>query len=411
MESPLTPTQKPAALTTEALVLRLEQSRQQIATVQVLTSALAAALTIEDVVQTVLEHVSVFNTVAGVLCVRSGDFLELRTSFGVAPEEVRAWQRLAVSADTPLTTALRTGTPMVLAPHTLFPAHPGTLKPMVLVGGTCVVLPLRADAAALGVMGLCIRGEQAPGAGDIDYLMILGQQIALAIARAQLYERAREQAAFEQKLLAIVSHDLRTPLSAILLTSSMLLRTNPGMAVAVERIDRSARRMGELIHAVLDLAARRGETSAPLLCTAVDVDSLLADQCDELRAAFAGRTIELRGRVDQHVICDGVRLSQVVANLVRNALQHGLPDGVVTVTGNAQQSECIITVHNFGPEICAEDRDRLFDAFQRGHTARTSGVGLGLYIVHETTRSMGGSISVESSDGETAFTVRLPLQH
>jgi len=228
-------------------------------------------------------------------------------------------------------------------------------------------------------------------------------------------EEERERTSrFREHFLGVVSHDLRNPLSAIVLGANALLHAgtlDERQGRVVARIARSAAGMEHMIGDLLDFTRVRLGGGFPLEPGPTHLDALCLEVLEELEVAWPAR--ELRrllaplppGRWDRN------RLTQVVSNLVGNALQHS-PEGTpVTVTTRTDGPVAVLEVHNEGAALSPELRAHLFEPFRRGaHAPGRRGLGLGLYIAHEIVRAHGGVLSVRSTQEEgTTFTVRLPL--
>jgi signal transduction histidine kinase len=221
-----------------------------------------------------------------------------------------------------------------------------------------------------------------------------------------------------EMFLAILGHDLRTPLGAVITSSTFMLDTHeleePHLTLT-SRIASSSRRMERMVGDLLDLTRSRLGGGIPIERDWMNLEEVVRDMVSELAAVQAGRRIEvaaegnLRGRWDQ------ARMTQVVANLLGNALEHGAPDMPVSVALNGEKKEVTITVHNHGMPIPASMMSRIFDPMKRRHTrsGRASGasshLGLGLYIAERIISGHGGTIDVASSaSAGTTFTVHLP---
>jgi PAS domain S-box-containing protein len=233
-------------------------------------------------------------------------------------------------------------------------------------------------------------------------------------------KRAQESLAqavtFREQLMGILGHDLRNPLGAILAATALLLRRRdlPSPAIDhVERIDRAARRMAEMIRTVLDFTQVRFHGSLPVWRVPTDLAEVARAVVDELRATEPGRAIEIEVDGDAHGNWDPARLGQVVSNLVGNALVHGAPGEPVRLSIEVIGNDVWLSVHNAGAAIAPDERAALFEPFHRGAAvhggAQGRGLGLGLYIVRQIVLAHDGAITVDSTpDDGTTFTVRLP---
>lgn len=230
------------------------------------------------------------------------------------------------------------------------------------------------------------------------------------IAR-ELHERT-ETLRLSEMFTAVLGHDLRNPLSAIL-TSARLLEHEanaPEVRQIGGRVSSSARRMSRMIEELVDLARARLAGGIPIDCQDADAGVVVERVIQEQRAAAPAREIVLMAEGDLIGCWDAERLAQVVANLVGNAVHHGQPDAPVSIRLDGLGSDALVlTVENAG----AIDPDILpfiFDPFRGapGHRGRRDGLGLGLYIVQQIVRAHRGAIEARSDDGHTRFTVTLP---
>jgi signal transduction histidine kinase len=238
---------------------------------------------------------------------------------------------------------------------------------------------------------------------------------------AELQEREDELAragAFRDRLLAVVGHDLRNPLSAVRLGAAAALATAPPEgAAALERIIRAARRMERIIDDLVDVARARFGGGLPLRRAAADLRDVVRGVVEEYRTTHAGRQIELEAAGDTRAELDPDRVAQLASNLVQNALRYGDAVAPVRVEVRGDDGALTLRVENAGRPIAPELLPNLFDPFRRGEVpgaperqrSETQGLGLGLFIVDAIVRAHGGSIDVDSSaERGTTFTVRLP---
>ncbi len=233
--------------------------------------------------------------------------------------------------------------------------------------------------------------------------------------RRQVEEELRRIMELQEQFIGIVSHDVRSPLSAILMSVRQLqhLKLEEPNRRVVERIERGSQRIEQVVRLLLDFTRARMGHGIPLQPRWLDVQELCARVVDELKAAHPQRVVELRGPPAWAVV-DPERLFQVLANLLENAFKYGTADRPVTLTIREADDELQVDVHNQGSPIQEELLPRLFEPFSRGtqtvETVKLS-LGLGLYIVREIVHAHGGTVGVTSTqEAGTTFTLRLPRQ-
>jgi signal transduction histidine kinase len=221
-----------------------------------------------------------------------------------------------------------------------------------------------------------------------------------------------QSVSFRERMLAVMAHDLRNPLSSIVGLARLYGRKDdvePNLRRAFLQVERASGRMVELIGTLLDFSAARFGESLPVRRAACDLRDVVSAVVDEIRSGGPERVINLRVDGDARGSWDGARMAQVVSNLVGNALTHGLAGGPVHVDIEGTDSRVLLRVTNWGATIAPEDLPLLFEPFRRGAGARAGGLGLGLYIVREIVRSHDGVIRVESGpESGTIFSVDLP---
>lgn len=241
----------------------------------------------------------------------------------------------------------------------------------------------------------------------------LDAQGRLAVSE-QALARERATAAFRDQFMAVLGHDLRNPLGAILSAAELLkmLRGDDAETMeAVGMIQRSGRRIVELIDNVLDFA--RGTLGGGISvqkAPSPNLASTLKQVVRELQMAWPGREVRMEVSLARTVTCDASRVGQVLSNLVANALAHGAADRPVRVRAEVVADQFELSVTNEGPTIPPEVIGQIFQPFVRGKVRPgQEGLGLGLYIASEVARAHGGTLGVESMKGETRFTFRIPV--
>lgn len=228
----------------------------------------------------------------------------------------------------------------------------------------------------------------------------------------QLDETRRKEERARDLFLAVLGHDLRNPLDAISMSGQLLSRAplSPELAAQVAtRITSAALRMRHMLDDLQDYARSRMDADLALRRSPQSLTLLAAKAVDEFRAAQPAVAIELSSDDTAEGVWDGERLSRVIANLLRNAVEHGAKARPVTLRTWSQGSTRLLTVHNEGTPIPDEVMQQLFQPMVQRTTASpaASNMGLGLFVCREIVQAHGGAISVESGAGGTTFQVAL----
>jgi signal transduction histidine kinase len=281
------------------------------------------------------------------------------------------------------------------------------------VTGTVMAAPLEQHGAVLGVI-LVRRGPSAEFSEyDVRVLSRFAQHSAPAIAHAQLYEGQRQHVAelverdrLKSSLVAMVSHELKAPLAAIIGAVRTLQRRDlPQEHVDsfLQMIEKQGERLNRLVEDVLQL--RKAEGVGKLDLGPVDMVQVARDVVQ--LSQVAGRHVELRAPAPVLINGDPAALEQIVLNLVDNAFIHGA--GVVEIEVEAAEGSVRLSVLDRGPGVSAADARYVFDPFARGTETRVPGSGLGLYLVRSLAEAQGGTVTLSERPGGGAdFTVRLP---
>ncbi|WP_368865091.1 GAF domain-containing sensor histidine kinase [Stenotrophomonas maltophilia] len=232
------------------------------------------------------------------------------------------------------------------------------------------------------------------------------QEAETALSDAQRDSDLRDQ------FIAVLGHDLRSPLQAISVAADALEdeATSARQQQMLAHIASGVTRMDGLINDVLDFA--RGRLGGGIPISLRKSDTLQADLervAAEVAIATGREDIDVQMRIEGSVVCDPGRLSQLLANLLTNAVQHGERSLPVTLRVHAASNRLTLDVHNAG--CIAPDRlSTIFNPFSRekGELPRP-GLGLGIYIASEIAKSHGGILDVVSSESAgTVFTFRMP---
>src|SRR5690242_2370666 len=291
------------------------------------------------------------------------------------------------------------------------------------LGQAVLVVPIVDDGVA-GLLYVANRARRPLADGDAALLVRLSAQATAAIRNARLL--AREQTAradFEaanhskDDFLATLSHELRTPLTAMLGWTRMLraARLSPEQAArALETIERNTLWQAKLIDDLLDVS-RIISGKMQLERSSVDLVSVVGEAVDALRRGADAKGVALEAVLESHAAVvngDAVRLAQVVANLVSNAIKFTPAGGCITVELTRAAGEASISVRDTGAGIEPGLLPHVFDRFRQGDRGRRGGgLGLGLAIVRHIVGLHGGGV-VARSEGPgrgATFVVTLPL--
>lgn len=279
-----------------------------------------------------------------------------------------------------------------------------------------ICAPLSARGRMLGAITLSTEAGREFTPEDVRMVEDLAQRAAIAIDNARLFDEAQRALRVRDEVMAIVTHDIRSPLSAITTGAALLMMHEDAAPVegarirhVADTIHRSARHIARLIEDLTDI----NHIEAGRLTIerkAEDVGALVCEAVDTLQAVAAQRGSTLRCDIAANlppVECDRDRIIQVIGNLVANASKVGAPSIVVRV--DARESEVVVSVADSGPGIPPEDLPYMFDRYWRGRNATYKGTGLGLPIAQGIVKAHGGRMWIESAVGSgSTFSFTLP---
>ncbi|WP_434382783.1 ATP-binding protein [Melittangium boletus] len=265
--------------------------------------------------------------------------------------------------------------------------------------------------------GVCRHwvGDYFPVRAPDGRMLGVGCVVVDVTERTRQEEHMRQTAEFRERFLGVVSHDLRNPLNAILLSANGLLRADglpPTHTRLARRIVTSAERMGRMIGELLDFTRGRLGGGIPIQPRACNLRVLCQQVLEELESSHPGRELRLAAEGQFQGEWDPDRLAQLLGNLGKNALDYSPPGSPVDVSLHDEGGRVRVEVHNGGPPIPPEMLSGIFEPFRRavpGDANPSSGLGLGLFIVERIAQAHGGEIRVRSSaEAGTTFTLCLP---
>ena len=266
-----------------------------------------------------------------------------------------------------------------------------------------VVLSTR--GRVLGTISLFTDTGRSLTSDDVQMAEDLSRRAATAIDNARLYDQAQRAVRVRDDMLAIVTHDLRTPLSAIMTAAAMQKASaaddDQGTRVRqrADAIQRAADHMSRLIRDLTDIGQMDAGRFA-IERTHQDPSAIAREVVDTLQSDAGQRGCRLHADIVgtvPSIDADGDRVVQVLSNLVSNAVNVGASD--VTVRLEARPEDVLFTISDTGPGIRTEDLPHMFDRYWRGKTTNYKGTGLGLPISKQIVDAHGGRIWIQSEPG------------
>ena len=270
-------------------------------------------------------------------------------------------------------------------------------------GTLCALDPLPAKLSEPGIVATFESFAQLIG-------LQLDMQDDLIVKDAALSDASRATE-IRERFIAILAHDLRNPVAAIA-AGTTLLGKMPMDAKAtsiIGQMKQSARRISVLIDDLLDFARGRLGTGLTLntrsmATLAVPLEEVVA----ELQMVHPEHPIDVTIQLHEPVTCDVERITQLLSNLLGNALTHGASDKPVKVSAKSEDGRFMLSVSNGGAPIPKDALPTLFQPFTRAEGHPRTGLGLGLFIANEIARAHNGVIDVRSDEKETRFTLTMP---
>lgn len=273
-------------------------------------------------------------------------------------------------------------------------------------------------ALRASVMRLWSHSQSSVGTADLADMTRFNEAIDQAIAES-ISQYTQDIGRSKERFLAILGHDLRSPVGAIITSTRFMLDTaeesgdlaQPYRSL-IDGVSRSARRMNQLVADLLEFARVSFGDSIPVQRVSMDLGKLVHDVVAEVRASHPDRDFQSVVTGDLRGEWDSDRLFQALTNLLSNAVQHGSADSPIRVTAGVQGDEVVVSVQNRGRTIPEGQLAQLFQGMSRHPTNEERDrrhLGLGLYIVDRIVTAHGGGILVQSTDEEgTTLVLRLP---
>lgn len=289
-------------------------------------------------------------------------------------------------------------------------------------------VPLVWDDRIVGVLNVQTEAFRNFGDSEIAHLRAIADLLAGIVEKGRLQQeaeaRAEELKAIDEaraELIALVTHELRTPLAVVRAYADLLAEEPPlpegGASRDPERRERRAgwyrasmeqiTRLDRLVDSILASSRVEREQPADLLPT--DVGEVVSSVVEELSPLLGRHRVEVRGGIRLHALTDQPRLRQILEHLLENAVKYAPPESAIRIDWKLVEGAVRIGVSDEGPGIPAEWRERIFEPYARRETRTARGSGIGLYAARRLAGSMGARLWCEPAKGHGArFVVSLP---
>jgi PAS domain S-box-containing protein len=306
-------------------------------------------------------------------------------------------------------------TPELIDASFAYEAQRQTVRALAPRSYICV--PLTTSGNTIGVLTLATSSSgRTFDVADVALAADLARRAALVVEHARLFHEAEQATRARDEILAVVAHDLRNPLNTVMMAAGLMLETTsperPHERRQVEIVRRAADRMNRMIQDLLDV--KRMESGRLALEPRPErVAALICDTIDMLRPLASGSSIRLEYDFASNlpaVMADAARISQVLSNLVGNAVKFTPREGLITISAEQNDGEVRFAVIDTGPGIPAEQLPHIFGRFWQAKPSDRRGIGLGLAIAKGIVEAHRGRIWVESSVGlGSTFYFTLPV--
>jgi signal transduction histidine kinase len=407
---------------------RLNRENQRIASLATklleVSTGLSEAQSVDEVAEVVLSKgLAVVEAARGVLISVDGDRLKLLGARGMSPILEAQLSTLTLDIEIPVVRAVREGKMISIESAEEFRKRYGGVYPgmeELADMQTYLATPLIHTGETVGSLSLHFREAAAVGASDRAFTLLLAQTAAAALHRARTYDAEREKrreaevlARAREQVLGVVAHDLRNPLNLIQMTAELMLeedlphpRKTEMLGIAI----RATKEMNRLIEDLLD-SVRLQAGRLSLDVEDVSVDEIIRQAEETFRPVAERRRVRFETAAQDGVTvrADPTRVSQIVGNLLGNAIKFTPEQGCVKLLATPHDAEVLFQVTDDGPGIPADNMPHIFDSFWQARKSDKRGVGLGLAIAKTLVEAQGGKIWVESKvDHGSTFSFSLP---
>lgn len=405
----------------------LNQSLERSRRLQNIAASLSEALIPDQVYTIIFKQAYEFlgaDSASIALLSADKNFLEIQKMVGFDKEIYLKWKRIPVTSDLPITEVFHFGSPLFSSIEDLKRYSALDAKEdEVILAHTMACLPLLIGSERLGVLAFSFTHDRQFNQDEKDFMMALARQCAQAIHRSMLYDNAKQAVEARDEFLSIASHELRTPLTPLKLQIQGIARhakngkitslTPEQLQKMAESSERQINRLSTLIDDLLDVS----RITSGKFTLKKDYCSL-KEIINEAIVQYSQRLQDMHNQIDFVVeqdtigLWDKIRIEQVVINLLSNASKYA-PNKTIHINILNKNHIAKIEVRDEGPGIALEDRDRIFNRFERvASRENLGGLGLGLYISKQIIDAHQGKLYVErSSDQGSVFVVELPEEN
>jgi signal transduction histidine kinase len=387
------------------------------------TTALSEAQSVEDVTTVVLtQGLAIVEAARGVLVSVEGTRLRLLGARGLSPLLVAQLGDITWDSEIPVVHALKKGEMISVESAEEFrEKYGGMFQGFEELADmqTYLATPLVHAGETVGGIALHFKDAAAVGASDRTFTLLLAQAAATALHRARTYDAELDKrrsaellAQAREDVLGVVAHDLRNPLNLIQMTAELMIdeelpleRRKQMLGIAV----RAAKQMNRLIEDLLD-AVRLQAGRLSLELEPISVETIVKQADEIFRPLAEKRHLRFEAAGDGGTVrADLTRVSQVVGNLIGNAIKFTPENGSVRLRATCDDKLVEFRVTDDGPGIAVDSMPHLFDSFWQARLSDRRGVGLGLTIAKGIVEAHGGRIWVESAIGAgSTFHFTLP---
>jgi signal transduction histidine kinase/DNA-binding response OmpR family regulator len=402
----------------EILRRKVEEATARLETLYVAGKEISASLSLQSTLELVLRQVGALTGAsAAVVFLHDGETDEYVAEAASEPvKDLRARFRFTPGAGLH-GQAVRSAQP-VLEPH--LDGAVGAEEILDLLGAKGVlIVPLLSNERVIGALTAVDREGGTFTESDRDGLEMFGSQASIAITNALLYERTKELDRLKSEFVAVVSHEVRTPLTSIkgsleLLGDERFYKLPAPQLELLQICQANTERLISLINDILDFSKLEA-SKFTLNLEQTDLLKVVAEAVENIRSLGAMKRIivdiHVEGTVGM-VEIDAMRVSQVITNLLGNAIKFSAEKSRVEIWARGEEDQVVISVKDQGKGISPKDVSRLFQKFGQldsSNTRKAGGTGLGLVISKGIVEQHGGRIWVDSQIGAgSTFSFTLP---